>query len=127
MRRYSGTPINCRYASLDSATHVVVAMQACPSRGTCFYNIIQDAIDYVFVEDTNISVREDIFLETLQLKAMFRRFVRKVQDSEIRKAGLWTDCRKLRDLHVDSVFTVVVYVAEDFYVWRFEFADVVLF
>jgi hypothetical protein len=68
------------------------------------HHIFQHPVDDVFLENTEIAVRGQIFLQRLELKAILVGYVANPQGSEIRQPGLRAYLSEFR--HVDKNFVV---------------------
>ena len=88
---------------------------------------MQNAVDGIFVEDAEISVRMEIHFQGLQLQTLLVRHVVQRDGAEIRQAGLWADCGIFRDLDGDFVPLVLVLECFDIRQWSGSAARRVVF
>ena len=72
------------------------------------HDVVQNAIDGIFVEDTQVAVGINIHLERFQFEAFFIRHVMNGNGSEIWQTGLGTDGGIFRNLDRDLIALVLI-------------------
>lgn len=90
------------------------------------YEIFQDFVRDVFVENSDIAIFKHVFFERFELDAVFVGDVIDLDGGEVGKACFWADTCEFGDSHADRVVFVCVLVFPGFDGWHFELADVVL-
>jgi len=60
-----------------------VARDLSPNWSACAYNVVKDAIDGIFVENSDVSIGMDVHFERFELEAMLVGFVVKGNGSEV--------------------------------------------
>jgi len=82
----------CRIFCFDYAPQSPTSSKFTGYRGldgaTGSYDVLEDAVDGILVENSYISVGMDVRFESLQLEAMLVWFVVKGDSSEVRQVGL---------------------------------------
>lgn len=87
-----------------------------PSRSAGPNHVLEDAVDGIFVENTDVSIGVDIHFECFELKALFIRFVVKSNRSKVREIGLGADRRIFRNDNRNFIALVLVW--KGFNVWQ---------
>ena len=98
--------------SLDISANMKVALQLNTERIARAYEVVEDHIDYVLVENLYFAERVYIEFETLQLDASFIRNVLKPNNGEVREVGKRADGREFGDFEVDGDFASGEFVGE---------------
>lgn len=87
----------------DAAARAEVANNFCPDRITGFHYIVEHLVDDVFLEDAEIAVGEEIFLEGLELEATLAGHVADGDAAEVGQSGLGADAGELWIVNEDFV------------------------
>lgn len=83
-------------------------------------DILQNAIDGIFVKNAEIPISMDVHLERFEFKTLFVRHVVECDRAEIGKAGLGTDGGVLGDFNGDLITLVLIGECFDVGQWRGE-------
>src|SRR6201999_636290 len=79
----------------DAAARTKLPMHYSPDRVASLHHILQHLIHYIFLEDAEISVAEQIFLNRFELQAPLTRHVTNIENAKIRQTSLWADRSQL--------------------------------
>lgn len=66
-------------------------------------DVFEDLVDDVFLEDAEVAVAEEVFLEGSELEAALAGHVADVEDAEVRQAGFGADRSEFRIVDGDFV------------------------
>lgn len=80
-----------------------------PSRSARSNYVVENAVDGIFVENTDVSVCVYIHFERLKFKAMFIRLIVKSNRPKVRQIGFGTDSRILWNHNRNFVAFVLVW------------------
>ncbi len=87
----------------DASAGTEVSYDFGPDRVSGFDDIVEDLVDDVLLEDAEVAVGEEIFLEALELHAVFVGHVADGETAEVGEAGLGADTGELRIVDEDLV------------------------
>src|SRR5436853_7760827 len=79
-----------------------------PYRAASFYNILEDPIDGVLVEDAEVAIGMDVHLQRFEFEAFLVRHVPYCNSSKIRKCSLGADGRVLRNFDGDLIALILI-------------------
>jgi hypothetical protein len=79
-----------------------------------FDDVVENLVDDVFLEDAEIAVGEEVFLEGFELEALFAGHVADEEAAEVGKASLGADGGELGVVHEDFVGAELVPPGFDF-------------
>ena len=89
----------------DAAAGAEVAYDDGPDWVAGFDDVVEDLVDDVLLEDAEVTVGEEVFLEGLELKAGLARHVANGDAAEVGEAGLGADTGELGTDDFDGEFT----------------------
>lgn len=107
--RFRGkSTVACLNLAGQAATCRKVACDLSPNWSACAYDVVEDAIDGIFVENSNVSIGMDVHFERFELEAMFVGFVVKGDSSEVGQIRLRANGGVFGDDDRDVVSLVLV-------------------
>src|SRR3569833_2024787 len=77
------------YIRRDAAAGAELAAHHSPHGIAGFHHVFEDLVDDVFLEDAEVAVAEEVFLERFELEAAGARHVADGEVAEVRQASLW--------------------------------------
>lgn len=87
----------CLDHAVQSSASGKLACYLSPSRSAGSNHILEDAVDGIFVENSDVSVGVDIHFKRLEFKTLFIRLIVKSNSSKVWEVGLGTDRRIFRN------------------------------
>lgn len=98
----------------DTAPGVPLGSDGHPSRFAGFYQVVENPVGYVLVEDSGIAEFKEVVFEGLQLDTASVGHVADGDRAEVRQAGLGTDRGEFGVDNLDGVVPAGIGVVEDF-------------
>ena len=92
----------------DSAAGAEVADYLGPDGIAGFYDVVEDLVDDIFLEDAEVAIGEEVFLEGFELEATLAGHVADGEAAEVGEAGLWADGGELGVVDEDFVSAELV-------------------
>ena len=98
---------------MDPSTGIHNPLNQRPARPAGLNDILEDLIHQVFMKDPDVAVENKIIFKRLQFQAGLIRTVLDLDGGEIRQPRLRADAGEFREIQVDHVIAVLIFVVPD--------------